>query len=438
MLWHLFCFLFLANVLKGIKGVEDHKEVGGPLMGERTERNLRFNGNNERSLVEREEGSIPEEEPPGLAVEALEEVREKPESRSNLRLVFNRKENDSWRGLLGRSITKAVELVGRLSVEPMEVQKVISRYPMRINPYYLSLIREPADPIWLQAVPDIRELRDEDGLEDPLMEERQSPVPNLTHRYPDRVLFLVSNQCAMYCRFCTRKRKVGRAFKVTEETIALGIEYIERHKEVRDVLLSGGDPFLLSDRSIERILSSLRRIKHVEIIRIGTRVPCTLPQRITVRLANMLKRYHPLYMSTHFNHPDEITTEASKACARLADVGIPLGCQTVLLRGVNDEPGVMKRLMQGLLRIRVRPYYLYQADLAQGTQHFRTPVDKGLEIIDSLRGYTSGFCVPHFVVDLPDGGGKIPLLPNYLLERDENALLLRNYRNKLYRYPLVP
>jgi len=308
---------------------------------------------------------------------------------------------------------------------------------MRINPYYLSLIKEPNDPLWLQAVPDFRELNDPLGLEDPLNEEEQSPVPNITHRYPDRVLFLVSSQCAMYCRFCTRKRKVGRSLTVTEETIALGIEYIGRHREVRDVLLSGGDPLLLTDKSIEHILKALRQIPHVEIIRIGTRVPCTLPQRITIRLVNMLKKYHPLYINTHFNHPIEITPEAAKACGRLADAGIPLGCQTVILRGVNDDAAIMKQLMQGLLRIRVRPYYLYQADLTQGTGHFRTPVDKGLEIIEALRGHTSGLCVPTFVVDVPGGGGKTPLLPNYLLRREEDTLVLRNYQNNVYSYPFA-
>jgi len=224
---------------------------------------------------------------------------------------------------------------------------------------------------------------------------------------------------------------------VTEETIALGIEYIGRHREVRDVLLSGGDPLLLTDKSIEHILKALRQIPHVEIIRIGTRVPCTLPQRITIRLVNMLKKYHPLYINTHFNHPIEITPEAAKACGRLADAGIPLGCQTVILRGVNDDAAIMKQLMQGLLRIRVRPYYLYQADLTQGTGHFRTPVDKGLEIIEALRGHTSGLCVPTFVVDVPGGGGKTPLLPNYLLRREEDTLVLRNYQNNVYSYPFA-
>jgi lysine 2,3-aminomutase len=390
------------------------------------------------SFLGKEEESIPEEEPPGSAGEVQGVARKKIESRSNLRLVFNREEDDdSWRHLLARSITKAVDLPRQLCMDAITVHDVIRRYPMRINPYYLGLIKETNDSIWLQAIPDFRELHDPLGLEDPLKEEEQSPVPNITHRYPDRVLFLVSSQCAMYCRFCTRKRKVGRSLTVTEETIALGIEYIGRHREVRDVLLSGGDPLLLQDKSIERILKALRQIPHVEIIRIGTRVPCTLPQRITSRLVNMLKKYHPLYINTHFNHPVEITTEAANACGRLADAGIPLGCQTVLLRGVNDNAAIMKQLMQKLLRIRVRPYYLYQADLTQGTGHFRTPIDKGLEIIEALRGHTSGLCVPTFVVDVPGGGGKIPLLPNYLLRRDKDTLVLRNYQNNVYSYPFA-
>ncbi|RJP57214.1 MAG: KamA family radical SAM protein [Deltaproteobacteria bacterium] len=360
------------------------------------------------------------------------------ESRSNLRLVFSREEDDdSWKGLLARSITKAVDLPKQLCMDVITVHDVTRRYPMRINPYYLGLIKETNDPLWLQAIPDFKELNDPLGVEDPLNEEEQSPVPNITHRYPDRVLFLVSSQCAMYCRFCTRKRKVGRSLTVTEETIALGIEYIGRHREVRDVLLSGGDPLLLTDKSIERILKALRQIPHVEIIRIGTRVLCTLPQRITIRLVNMLKKYHPLYINTHFNHPIEITPEAAKACGRLADAGIPLGCQTVILRGVNDNASIMKQLMQGLLRIRVRPYYLYQADLTQGTGHFRTPIDKGLEIIEALRGHTSGLCVPTFVVDVPGGGGKTPILPNYLLRKEKDTLLMRNYENNVYSYPFA-
>jgi lysine 2,3-aminomutase len=404
---------------------------------ERTKKVFVQTGKRDKSFFKEEEVSQLDEEPPSLSNEAVDQPINLFKSRRNLRLVFSQEEeDDSWQLILSKSITGALELAEKLPVNPQEVEKVISIYPMRINPYYLSLIKEPGDPLWLQAIPDPRELDDSEGIEDPLNEEQQSPVPNLTHRYPDRVLFLVSNQCPMYCRFCTRKRKVGRSLSVTEETISLGIEYISRHREIRDVILSGGDPLLLPDSSLEKILKALRRISHVEIIRIGTRVPCTLPQRITTRLSNMLKKYHPIYINTHFNHPREITQSSSRACTRLADAGIPLGCQTVLLRGVNDEPKVMKELMQALLKIRVRPYYLYQADLTKGTAHFRTSIKKGLEIMDSLRGYTSGLCIPHYVLDVPGGGGKIPILPNYVVREEGDVILLRNYKNNIYKYPI--
>ena len=307
---------------------------------------------------------------------------------------------------------------------------------MRINPYYLGLIRHKGDPIYKQCIPDVLEITDERGLEDPLNEEGSSPIPGLTHRYPDRVLFLVSGCCAMYCRFCNRKRKVGRPSMVSSESIREGISYIKGHAEIRDVVLSGGDPLLLGNGDLYRILRELRAISHIEIIRIGTRVPCTLPHRVTPQLAEMLKKFHPLYIHTHFNHPMEITPEASLACRRLADAGIPLGCQTVLLRGVNDDPVVIRRLMQKLLTIRVRPYYLFQADLAKGTSHFWTPLSKGLEIIAGLQGHTSGLCVPHFAVDLPGGGGKVPLLPKKIVGTDHKALLIRNYLQRTYHYPL--
>jgi lysine 2,3-aminomutase len=314
-----------------------------------------------------------------------------------------------WEEILSRSITASRDLASVLQIRQAEVDKVIARYPMRINPYYLELVREKGDPFYLQAVPDIREIADQDGYEDPLNEEGLSPVPGLTHRYPDRVLFLVSSRCAMYCRFCNRKRKVGNRAMVSKETVREGIAYIRKTPQIRDVLLSGGDPLLLPDRELYRILSQLRRIPHVQIIRIGTRVPCTLPQRVTSDLADMLRGFHPLYINTHFNHPKEVTTEAALACARLSNAGIPLGCQTVLLKGVNDDPEVMASLMKRLLSIRVRPYYLFQADLARGTSHFWTPVKQGLDIVTWLRKHSSGLSVPHYAVDLPGGGGKVVL-----------------------------
>ena len=343
---------------------------------------------------------------------------------------------EPWERMLSRSITTAEELGSLYDIEEEEISRVISPYPMVINPYYLGLIRNKGDGIYRQAVPDIREITEEEGLEDPLNEEALSPVPGLTHKYPDRVLFLVSAQCAMYCRFCNRKRKVGRAPMVTSKTIREGISYIKGNTKIRDVLLSGGDPLLLPDRDLYVLLSKLRSISHLEIIRIGTRVPCSLPQRVTHQLADMLKRFHPLYINTHFNHPAEITAEASLACARLVDAGIPLGCQTVLLKGINDDPDVMRTLMQKLLAIRVRPYYLFQADRAKGTSHFWTPLEKGVEIMAALQGYTSGLCVPRFMIDLPGGGGKIPITPEYVLGQEKGNLRLKNYLGEEYGYPL--
>ena len=343
---------------------------------------------------------------------------------------------EPWERMLSKSITTPEELSALFELKEEEIQRVVARYPLAINSYYLSLIRKNGEGIYRQAVPDIREITEEEGLEDPLNEDALSPVPGVTHKYPDRVLFLVSGQCAMYCRFCNRKRKVGRASMVTRKTIREGISYIKGNKNIRDVLLSGGDPLLLSDGELYALLVEIRSISHVEIIRIGTRVPCTLPQRVTQQLADMLKGFHPLYINTHFNHPAEITPEASLACARLVDAGIPLGCQTVLLKGINDDPDVMRILMQKLLAIRVRPYYLFQADRAKGTSHFWTPLKKGLEIMSALQGYISGLCVPRFMIDLPDGGGKIPITPEYVLGKEKGNLRLKNYLGEEYVYPL--
>lgn len=344
---------------------------------------------------------------------------------------------ETWQKILQASITQPAQITPRFGIDPAPLAAVAAQYPMRITPYYLALIREVGDPIWRQAVPDRAELHASPCCADPL-EEDQGPVPNLVHRYPDRVLFMVCAECAMYCRFCTRKRKVGgEKMAINAGTIARGLDYIRSRPEVRDVILSGGDPLLLADEKLDAILAALRAIPHVEIIRIGSRIPVVLPQRVTPGLIRVLRRHHPLYLNTHFNHPDEITETAAKACARLADAGIPLGNQTVLLRGVNDEPAVMKRLMQKLLAIRVRPYYLYQADLVQGTDHFRTSVEEGLEIVRALRGHTSGLGVPAYVIDAPGGGGKIPLLPDYLQDLGDEVVL-RNYRGDLCRYLNAP
>ncbi len=352
-------------------------------------------------------------------------------------------EEEQWRKQLRESVTSARELSKRFDIPLAEIERIEKRFLIRITPYYLSLIKRKGDPIYKQVVPDIRELDGDDGLySDPLAEDKDSPVNNIVHRYPDRCLFLVSHVCASYCRFCTRKRKVGDPSKISATYVEEGIAYIRSHPEIRDVIVSGGDPLLLDDDRIEHILSSLRAIPHVQIIRIGSRVPCFLPHRITTKLVKVLKKYHPLFMNVHFNHPDELTPLATKALTRLANAGIPLGNQTVLLDGVNDDPEVMKKLMQKLLMARVRPYYIYQADMVTGSDHFRTRVQKGLEIIKALRGHTSGLAVPHFVIDAPGGGGKIPLLPEYVLKITDNEVILRNYQGRIYRYdqtsPVVP
>ncbi len=350
--------------------------------------------------------------------------------------TVNEFQQAEWRTLIREGITKPDELAKCLNINVEEVREVIKTYPMRINKYFLSLIENENDAIWKQCVPSMKELNDGVGVADPLFEEKDSPVEGLTHRYPDRVLLLVSNECANYCRFCTRKRRVGKPFrKITREQIADCISYIREHSEIRDVLVSGGDPLMLEDSELEYILQELRGISHVEIIRIGTRIPCTLPQRITPELCAMLKRYHPLYINVHFNHPKEITPESKRALEMLANAGIPLGNQSVLLRGVNDKPETIKELNQKLLKMRVKPYYIYQCDLVRGTEHFRTNIEKGTKIIEALRGFTSGMAVPQFVIDAPCGGGKIPISPNYIVKRTKKGIIMRNYANKLFSYP---
>ncbi|WP_298269329.1 KamA family radical SAM protein [Geobacter sp.] len=340
---------------------------------------------------------------------------------------------ESWRRRLAESITTPEEIAERFGTDPALLAPVARRYPLRITRHYLGLIRSVGDPIWRQCVPDPQELED-DQLPDPLDEERLSPVPGLIHRYPDRVVWLVSNECAVYCRFCMRKRRVGCPLRGGDGgTMHEALRYIAETPQIRDIILSGGDPLLLDDEHLEQILARLRSIPHVEIVRIGTRTPVTLPERITSRLCRMLRRYHPLYVNTHFNHPREITPEAARACARLADAGIPLGNQTVLLRGVNDDPAVMTRLMQRLLAIRVRPYYLHQMDLVRGTGHFRTTVWTGISIMEGLRGHTSGMATPYYVIDAPEGKGKIPILPDCATLQGD-TWLLRNYRGETIKY----
>lgn len=320
------------------------------------------------------------------------------------------------------------------------LEETVAKFPLRVTPYYLSLIdREDYanDPVFMQCFPSTRELEiDECDLADPLAEDTDHPAPCITHRYPDRVLFLVSNVCAMYCRHCTRKRRVGDADSVPSSgEIAAGIAYIRSHPEIRDVLLSGGDPLMLPDDLLDRILTELDAIEHVEVVRIGTRIPVVLPQRVTDDLVAMLARHHPIWINTHFNHPKEITATAERALAKLADAGIPLGNQTVLLANVNDCPRLQRALVHKLVKNRVRPYYLYQCDLSEGLSHFRTSVAKGVEIIENLIGHTSGFAVPTYVIDAPGGGGKIPVMPNYLISWSDSKVVLRNYEGVITTYP---
>lgn len=349
-----------------------------------------------------------------------------------------------WRWQLRHSVKSLEKFEELLNVkfdktEKEELRKTFDKFPLSITPYYLSLINKQNfrnDPVFKQSFGGVQELITlESELEDPLSEERDSPVEGITHRYPDRVLFHVSNLCAMYCRHCTRKRKVGDIDYIpSKDQLNKGIEYIANNPQVRDVLLSGGDPFMLPDDKIDWLLSEISKISHVEVIRIGTRIPVVLPYRITENLVSILKKYQPLWINTHFNHPNEITASAKEALARLADSGFPLGNQSVLLADVNDCPRIMKSLVHKLVQNRVRPYYLYQCDLSEGLSHFRTPIGKGIEIMESLIGHTSGFARPTYVIDAPGGGGKIPVMPNYIISWSTNKVVLRNYEGVITTY----
>ena len=358
-------------------------------------------------------------------------------------LFANVPESDwnDWKWQVRNRIETLEDLKKYVTLTPEEedgVSKCLGTLRMAITPYYLSLIdlNNPNCPVRKQAVPTAAELHQaEADLLDPLHEDTDSPVPGLTHRYPDRVLLLVTDQCSMYCRHCTRRRFAGQHDAAVDMSqIDKCIDYVREHPEVRDVLLSGGDALLISDEKLEYIISKLRAIPHVEIVRMGSRTPVVMPQRITPELCNMLKKYHPIWLNTHFNHPNEVTEEAARACAMLADAGIPLGNQTVLLAGVNDCVHVMKKLVHKLVSMRVRPYYIYQCDLSMGLEHFRTPVSKGIEIIEALRGHTSGYCVPTFVVDAPGGGGKTPVMPNYVISQTPNKVILRNFEGVITTY----
>jgi lysine 2,3-aminomutase len=336
------------------------------------------------------------------------------------------------------TVEKLKTIIPLTHEEEAGVNRCLETLRMAITPYYLSLVdpQNPDCPVRKQAIPTAHELEVSNAdLLDPLHEDGDSPVPGLTHRYPDRALLLITDQCSMYCRHCTRRRFAGQTDKpMPMNQIDEAVEYIRRTPQIRDVLLSGGDPLLFSDNKLEEIIKKLRAIPHVEIIRMGTRTPVVMPQRVTPELTAMLRKYHPIWINTHFNHPNEITPESKKACETLADAGIQLGNQSVLLRGINDCVHVMKRLVHGLVKMRVRPYYIYQCDLSVGLSHFRTPVSVGVDIIEGLRGHTSGFCVPTYVVDAPGGGGKVPVMPDYVISHGYNKVILRNFEGVISCY----
>ncbi len=359
----------------------------------------------------------------------------------DIRSIATTEQWNDWHWQLQNRITTFEELAKYIELKPDEealAKSAECSFRMAITPHYLSLIdhSNPFDPVRLQAIPRMAEsdvsLSD---MADPLHEDADAPVPGMTHRYPDRVLLLLTDQCAMYCRHCTRRRKAGEHdAPMPRENVDKAIQYISEHKEIRDVILSGGDPLTLGDERLDEVLSKLSQIDHIDIVRIGSRLPVVLPQRITDSLLHVLKKYKFVWLNTHYNHPNELCHEAVAALARLSEAGIPLGNQSVLLKGINDNVDVMKALVHGLVKNRVRPYYIYQCDLSEGIAHFRTPVSKGIEIIESLRGHTSGLCIPTFVVDAPGGGGKIPVMPNYIISQMPGRIILRNYEGFITAY----
>jgi len=382
-----------------------------------------------------------------LQNETISNVRPPKKSRDYQQIPVYKDVNpldwEDWHWQLKHRIRFKEELSQIIKLTPEEekgLDKAKGRLSMSITPYWASLIDadDPNCPIRRQSVPVAAEFSiSPHEMADPCAEDRDSPAPYLVHRYPDRVLLLATEHCAMYCRHCTRRRLVGDHEEKETDPLTkfdAAIEYIKSNRKIRDVLISGGDPLTLEDEALENLLAKIRAISHVEFLRIGTRIPVSLPQRVTEKLANMFKKYSPIWMSIHFNHPKEITKRCKLACDMLAESGVPLGSQSVLLKGVNDRPYIMKRLVQELLQIRVRPYYIYQCDPVRGTQHFRTPVAVGINIIEKLRGHTSGYAVPTYVIDGPGGGGKIPIGPNYILSQAKGKYVLRNYKGKIYTY----
>jgi lysine 2,3-aminomutase len=399
----------------------------------------------EKRCLERCNNSDTEEEPPGKR-SISDDLEEKPPSKiATTRYRLFRDVPDSlwndWKWQFRNRITRVEQLAQSIPLsaeEQAQLRLVTMRYPLSVTPYYLSLINpdDPDDPIRKQAIPSPMEMTmGSMGLEDPLDEKKDTVVPGLVHRYPDRVLLVFTDICPMFCRHCTRKRewRNGGWVRSPAEVDAM-LDYIGQHKAVRDVIISGGDPLTLSTRLLENIISRLRNIKHVEIIRIGTRFPVVLPQRIDNELCSMLAKYGPIWLNTHFNHVREITPEAAEACDRLLRSGVPVNNQSVLLRGINDSVEAQTGLCHGLLKIKVRPYYLFQCDEVQGTEHLRTPVETGMKIIEGMRGHTSGLAIPTFVIDLPQSGGKVPLQPHYVLAQTEGELVLRNYEERVFHY----
>ena len=387
------------------------------------------------------EASVARSETPAIPRRRAANTRTRAFRRAFYPTILDKDWND-WRWQSRHRVRKLDQIERMLVLSPDEREALVkgeSMLPVGITPYYMSLLdrEDPLQPLRRTVIPVTGEfLRTPGEADDPLGEDSHSPTPGLVHRYPDRVLLLALDFCSTYCRYCTRSRVVGHGeIMPSEARLEKAFEYIRATPQIRDVLISGGDPLALSEDKLDWILGNLRAIPHIEFIRIGTKMPAVLPQRITPALIKVLKKYHPLWMSVHFLHPDECTPEANVACSRLADAGIPLGSQSVLLKGVNDSVAVMKDLCHRLLMMRVRPYYIYQCDPISGSAHFRTSVSKGLEIIEGLRGHTTGYAVPTFVIDAPGGGGKIPLQPNYIVGRDGDDLLLRNYEGQVYRYP---
>ncbi|RJQ71732.1 MAG: KamA family radical SAM protein [Desulfobacteraceae bacterium] len=348
---------------------------------------------------------------------------------------WEKRDPSGWIDLAGESIVRPQDLPARLSADTLRRDAVAAVFPMKVNPYVLSLIQSAEDPIGLQFIPHPAELEDTGRSSDPLAEERQSPAPQVIHRYPHRVVLLVSNQCAVHCRFCMRKRRMADPGQVSHALIERGIAYIRGNASITEVILSGGDPLMLGDDQLLSILQDLRGIPQVRLLRMHTRVPAVCPRRITESLARRMSAFHPLYINIHFNHPLELTPAAMTACHRLADAGIPLGSQTVLLKGINDDARVLCQLMEKLLFNRIRPYYIHQVDRVPGTAHFQVPIQKSLQLMNGLRGKLSGLAMPHLMIDLPGGGGKVALTPEVVVARQKDHWLVRNWEGKIYTYP---